>query len=1269
MKNRIKYYVTILLLSHLTVTLYGQSGNITNINFPSPESGFMPEDMIYAGGKLFLYCGNGIAVYNSNGVYETTILLENGGQPVGQAYIELNHLIQTRTSYNTMVFNGQDKIFAVAPDYSVWSISVSNYSQTKVISPPPMYSGRFYNGSIKLTYDPLSKWLFYAAQGPIDVEVDALPQFFGIYNTRTVPLYQTIFTIAESDNMPDIYDFLVDFKIAENNGSGYVYMSRKKKIQVFQCSFDPMNGTGIVVLARTDTTESNKNGKLVMIDETVPAGGFKKILCLPMITRAEPLSYLYEIDALDPLNHDIKVTSSSFLQSRNWIDALYESSRDQLLCAVKPNMITDRDFLVFNVSLNNENELQLDYNSSLSLFTNNHYPNDTSNFPVYIFRPDQTGLSYYLSKKNEFGKISFNVLPNPQYSWQCLDDQYNSFFERVAQNELSTLFIMKMKGGGFSSLPIGSALGNFYTGQYLNRGFFNENNSMVYLFNDDHIYPNKVFILNPVDGSYSSSQVGDIKIGDIIPNPFNDNEIIVSKYEDENGSIRVYDEELSSYDEYSTGENTNYCGNMFIDPEGFLYILTGMKAGEPLRIKIFDTRNGYTGPDPVDLLYSFPTSENPGHDVPAELVAKFVYNPSDRFVYIYITNNNVPRIHEEMLNRKTLILKVNKTGNISIINGGYASLTYDFAYTSENMIYLAMDHQLIQVDCRTGNTSLYKDDIYIIDLEYDALTNQLFALERPGGTVQNLYVINLNDESLTTVYLNEYQYVSNINFIEESRTIVAYSPIVEDIVLPDYNVKILYIDVSNNFAISEESLELRALSRRDFFNKLNIDIIHDPIHKKLFIPNGFHSNVSMINEIPNEKLFLKKGWNWISFPRLERDAMLNNPVASKEVLENRIYPWKEYIGKMQYLEYDTNYYSNGKLTYIDKLAPQGLWDPNVGFLYYVYSNRGYQIELKPDQQFIDLFGTIQDPSVPVEIYGDFNNWVGYYLPYTQSPFDAIPEEVLNQLTLMRGQYWSCYHDNPLPEGPAGCWRCAVNQGKVELTYGSMVQLFTQQESITFNWQQVEPDPPSLKKDASMVFEYNEKAAYDPVFIELDPNDLPDDIGAFAGDSCIGATKVSPGDTTTLICAYTQGFVGEEITFQFHYNTKAQRPVLNDYLVLNHSSGIREKRRITAGERQPFFLVSFAGHTSGSSITEQIGLRCIPNPALNQTIIRYFIPIESEIKIQLFNSLGVESYQWEQYRLAGEHQITLNTENLPSGLYFIRLSTNAQIKTDKLLIMH
>jgi len=119
MKNRIKYYITILLLSHLTVILYGQSDNITNINFPSPESGFMPEDMIYAGGKLFLNSGNGIAVYNSNGVYETTILLENGGQPVGQAYIEMNHLIQTRTSYNTMAFDGQNKIFAVAPDYSV----------------------------------------------------------------------------------------------------------------------------------------------------------------------------------------------------------------------------------------------------------------------------------------------------------------------------------------------------------------------------------------------------------------------------------------------------------------------------------------------------------------------------------------------------------------------------------------------------------------------------------------------------------------------------------------------------------------------------------------------------------------------------------------------------------------------------------------------------------------------------------------------------------------------------------------------------------------------------------------------------------------------------------------------------------------------------------------------------------------------------------------------------------------------------------------------
>lgn len=1266
MQNRFKYYITLLLLSHLTVFLFGQSNNITNINFPSPEPGIMPEDMIYAGGKLFLYSGNGIGVYNSNGVRETTILLQEGGQPVGQAYIEMNHLIQTRTSYNTMVFDGQNKIYAVAPDYSVWSIDLSNnYYCTRVVLPPSMFAGRFFNGPIKLMYEPLSRWLFYAAQGPLDADADALPQFFGIYNTHTVPLYQTVYTLSETNKMPDIYDFLADFKIEENNGSGYVYMSRKRKIQIYQCSFNPINGNGSVALSRNDSTYTNKNGKLVMVQEPGP-GGFKKIICLPMITRVDPDSFLYGIDALDPLNTDIQEISSADLQSRNWIDAVYESNRDQLLCAVKPNVISNQDFLVFDVSLNADNKLQLEFNSSQSLFTNNHYPTDTNNFPVNIFKPDQAGSTYYLSKKNEFGKISYNASSNPPYSWQCLDDQYNSFFERVVKNELSTLFIMKMKGGGYSSLPNMSSLMNIYTGQYLNRGFFYEQNNKVYIFNDDQLYPNKVFIMNPVDGSYSASQVEDIIIGDIIPNPFSDNEIIVSRYEDENGSIRVYDEELYSFDEYSTGANTKFCAGMFIDPEGFLYVLTGMKAGEPLRIKIFDARNGYTGPDPVYLSYSFPSSENPGYDVPAELTAKFVYNPVDRFVYIYITNNNVPKIHEEMLNRQTLILRVNKTGNFSIINSGYEFLTYDFVLTSENMLYLAMDNKLIQVNCSTGIATPYLENISIIDLEYDILTNQLFALERPGGDIQKLDVINLNDESITTKYLTEYQYVNSINFIEESRTIVAYAPIVENIDLPDDNVKILYIDVANDYMISEESLGLKALSRRDFFNKLNIDIIHDPIHKKLFIPNGFHSNVSMINDIPNEKLFLKNGWNWVSFPRLERQG--DDPVPARPLMES-IDPFPTYL-QMINRPLQVSEPPTYAITYSNEN-----W---TGDLVNVQSTFGYKLETdNEDVSYLPMTGSVLDPETQITIYPGHENWVGYFLPETQHPFDAIPASVLQNLYFIKAQYWSCINTAfiaPPHKSTASSntqWRCACNQLKMEMAYDDMViMVLGTKDPQTFTWNRAGGGGNIIHKDAPEYFQFGEQADYEAIFIDLDSIDLPDEIGAFAGDSCIGATKVLPDDTAAMVCAYTQGFEGEEISFEMMYPTKATRPVIDDYLVFNKNSRIIEKGKITIGEKQPFYLVSFNKNKDNSDLITTSWIHCVPNPARDEATITYFVPAEARVQIILTNILGKEIMHWDQQRqTAGEYRFKVNTSSLPGGFYLVRAKAGNQSCAEKMLIVH
>lgn len=207
------------------------------------------------------------------------------------------------------------------------------------------------------------------------------------------------------------------------------------------------------------------------------------------------------------------------------------------------------------------------------------------------------------------------------------------------------------------------------------------------------------------------------------------------------------------------------------------------------------------------------------------------------------------------------------------------------------------------------------------------------------------------------------------------------------------------------------------------------------------------------------------------------------------------------------------------------------------------------------------------------------NWTSYFLESTQSPFDAIGTEFLDKITWMAGQYWYCHKESTSGEKNSGYWwRCACEQGRIELKYADMIEIFPSEDISDFHWQTAGQPPLDDPKGPSELFSYQEQPEYDAIMIELDTGNLPQEIGALAGDTCIGATAVHSGDTLALICAYTLGFEGEEITFELVFPTKTVMQS-NDYVVLNTSTGIREKRRIIAGEDQPYFLVSFKLNSS------------------------------------------------------------------------------------------
>jgi hypothetical protein len=75
----------------------------------------------------------------------------------------------------------------------------------------------------------------------------------------------------------------------------------------------------------------------------------------------------------------------------------------------------------------------------------------------------------------------------------------------------------------------------------------------------------------------------------------------------------------------------------------------------------------------------------------------------------------------------------------------------------------------------------------------------------------------------------------------------------------------------------------------------------------------------------------------------------------------------------------------------------------------------------------------------------------------------------------------------------------------------------------------------------------------------------------------------------------------------------------------------------------------------------------PNPATDQVNLGFSLPERGKLSIELFQANGIllKTLGNELFD-AGNHQIYLNTRNLSSGIYWIRLRSDTDTQTTKLI---
>jgi len=80
------------------------------------------------------------------------------------------------------------------------------------------------------------------------------------------------------------------------------------------------------------------------------------------------------------------------------------------------------------------------------------------------------------------------------------------------------------------------------------------------------------------------------------------------------------------------------------------------------------------------------------------------------------------------------------------------------------------------------------------------------------------------------------------------------------------------------------------------------------------------------------------------------------------------------------------------------------------------------------------------------------------------------------------------------------------------------------------------------------------------------------------------------------------------------------------------------------------------------------LRCFPNPFSTVTTIEYKLITDTEITLNLFDVNGklLKSID-QEVKVAGTHQLSFRGDDLPQGVYYLKLNTGHAIKTTRLIV--
>ncbi|HPM02696.1 MAG TPA: FlgD immunoglobulin-like domain containing protein, partial [Candidatus Cloacimonadota bacterium] len=431
-----------------------------------------------------------------------------------------------------------------------------------------------------------------------------------------------------------------------------------------------------------------------------------------------------------------------------------------------------------------------------------------------------------------------------------------------------------------------------------------------------------------------------------------------------------------------------------------------------------------------------------------------------------------------------------------------------------------------------------------------------------------------------------------------------------------------------------------------------------PYHVQYMPVNGRSTNYrfylyNMMNRIMNSNIT----WHWESFP-----IMQSNPIPIASFTNTTKSYWQNTLSRPT----DNYWYRD---------PSNNIWIRSGSYTFNFTNGHKLYVPTGISLQNEEIGNVIPQTST-VNISSGVKEWVGYWLMENQSLAQALGSH-LSKVANVYGESWQ-YQDQSGNTKLDPAIIPTMNANSLIMEFGKMYIIELKQgESISnFTWQKGRIN--GSKNQCTQYpnynytkhFSYVQQANYETIMIDnIDETSGYEEIAVYAGNDCIGASKVTSSPVQILI--YSQNYEGHVLSFRAVTNDKKEQEISLQAEVI----GLKNNVSLIAGQIGYTGIKLYRNNNTHSAIIEDIlNCRAYPNPCNPSTNIQFSIDKSSDIQIDIYNIKGQKVKQLlNQHLSAGTHSIVwtgLNEEGktVSNGVYYFRISNLMMSKTGKILIL-